>query len=328
MFDFRRKVDIKAIKELLTDYQILLFYQPELRYGKAFKSPFREERNPSFGIYMGRDGITRFNDMSTGEKGDSIDFVCKLYGLNTLEAINKISQDFGLDLAPTADNITSIPITVSRIVTEVEPHEKLKITIQYRDWNELDKQYWEEHGLTLQEVYKSRTYPISAFRIGSGTTVLADPLAYCMDFYDDGDGIMMRKIYQPRNGDMKWRTNLTPLVVDGIKEIPKAGSKLIITKSRKDRLVLKHYGYNAISTNSESTFIPDTLFEKLKTRFPTILLFFDSDIPGIKNANKLSALYGIHTIQIPEEMKVSDIAEFRKKYGEKETEQLLTKLIN
>ena len=325
MFAFNDNVSKDAINERLTHYQIFRYYSPQLDYGKVVISPLRKEANPSFGLVQGRSGDAIYNDLASQDSGDVFLYVGKLFGLTFVEVLHKINIDFGLKLMPTTST-KPLVYTKGIILQEETSIFKHVIDVIPREWNKADIEYWSKFGLTLAEVYASSTYPISAYRVDNGITILTDELAYCMDFYDDGDGIMLRKIYQPLNKEYKWRTNLTSLVVDGIKELPEQGELLIITKSRKDRLVLKHYGYNAISTNSESSFIPEEVFKKLKIRYTTIQLFFDSDKAGKINSDKLSIRHGISKIEIPNPWGVSDIAEFRDKHGDRLTKLILNKI--
>ena len=82
------------------------------------------------------------------------------------------------------------------------------------------------------------------------------------------------KIYQPYNSDWKWTSNIDNTVVDGIKELSEQTELLIITKSRKDRLVLNNLGYDAIAVNNEGTFIPMKVFEKLNNIYNQIILMY------------------------------------------------------
>jgi hypothetical protein len=50
------------------------------------KSPFREERNPSFGIFE-NNGRWRWKDHGTGEGGDEVDFIAKLNNQSNAQAI-------------------------------------------------------------------------------------------------------------------------------------------------------------------------------------------------------------------------------------------------
>lgn len=54
--------------------------------GKKFRSPFREDRSPSFNVYE-HNGDWFFKDLSTGESGDQIDLVAKALSCNKADAI-------------------------------------------------------------------------------------------------------------------------------------------------------------------------------------------------------------------------------------------------
>jgi len=53
------------------------------------KSPFREEKNASFGIYRSADGRLRWKDHGTGEGGDEVDYIATLYKIPNAEAVKQ-----------------------------------------------------------------------------------------------------------------------------------------------------------------------------------------------------------------------------------------------
>lgn len=175
----------------------------------------------------------------------------------------------------------------------------------------VDYKYWDQYHIT-ELLEESKTYPISHFKINH-TTIKAKENTYSLDFYHDGI-VFRRKIYQPLNKNFKWISNITSLVVDGIKELPKTGDLLFITKSRKDRLELKKLGFNAIATNNEASFIPIKEYDELKQRFKRIILFFDNDEAGILNSIKFNKEFDIEYIIIPEN-EPKDISDYVKTYG-------------
>jgi 5S rRNA maturation endonuclease (ribonuclease M5) len=144
-------------------------------------------------------------------------------------------------------------------------------------------------------------------------------------FYEH-NGIFRVKIYQPYNKDFKWTTNLDSTVVDGYKELEDS-ELLVITKSRKDRLVLNNLGYQSISTNNEGSFLPDDVFIKLRQKYQRIVLLFDNDKAGVETSKKFSELYDMENIAIPTCYKEKDIADFRKTHGEKESINLMKHLL-
>ncbi len=82
------------VRERVSAKEVAVFYGLEVdRHGKVrccFHSP---DRHPSM-TFKDR----RFKCWSCGASGDSIDFTAKLFGLEPLEAVAKINQDFGLNL--------------------------------------------------------------------------------------------------------------------------------------------------------------------------------------------------------------------------------------
>jgi len=52
----------------------------------VYRSPFREERNPSFSIFANG---TRFKDHATGESGDAITFYAMARGIGNREAVKE-----------------------------------------------------------------------------------------------------------------------------------------------------------------------------------------------------------------------------------------------
>lgn len=65
------------------------------RNGNEYEAccPFHEERTPSFTIFAGKDGAWRMHCFGCGAQGDVIDFVEKLQGVTTAEAIKILNGD-------------------------------------------------------------------------------------------------------------------------------------------------------------------------------------------------------------------------------------------
>jgi DNA primase len=86
--DFFQRVKTISFPEV-----IRVFYDEEPRRSKIH-CPFHEEKTPSFHIY--ENGFFCF---SCGEKGDSIDFIVKLYNLRPINAAKLIAERFGLPVS-------------------------------------------------------------------------------------------------------------------------------------------------------------------------------------------------------------------------------------
>lgn len=330
MFRFGDELTMDNVLKRVSPYQIFKYYMPSLDLGKCTNSPFRTDNDPSFGLFKGREsGEILYNDLKGGDSGNWVSFVMKLFNVEFYDALRMVNRDMNLDLMDNRSTSLRTAKVQSKIVTDITPEEAnrdLVLNVRRRKWNQNDADYWLPYGIT-SDILGKETQPIISYWFNDWGSVLAEKLAYVYDFYFDGK-IWRRKIYQPLSKKNKWKTNLNNLVIDGIKDIPKKGELLIITKSRKDRLVLKSLGYNAIATNNEASWIPDANFEKLNSRYDRLVVFFDNDDTGMTNSLKFSEKYGVDRIFITDfSEKIQDIADYRKEYGKESTIKLLKQLL-
>lgn len=80
----------------------------------------------------------------------------------------------------------------------------------------------------------------------------------------------------------------------------------------------------AIAPISENCFVTDSQYQRLKTKFKKIVLFYDSDIAGISSMNKIRKKYpDLFIIFIPKRYRCKDISDFYKKYGSEKTINLI-----
>lgn len=85
-------------------------------------------------------------------------------------------------------------------------------------------------------------------------------------------------------------------MIQGIHMLPKTGEYLVLTKSMKDVMVLYELGIPAIAPCSETTFISDSQYRKLKDRFDNLILFYDNDQTGISYMQKIRKKYDVFPI--------------------------------
>ena len=86
-------------------------------------------------------------------------------------------------------------------------------------------------------------------------------------------------------------------------------------------MALYELGYEAISLNSETSFIPESIFSRLQNKYDNIILLLDNDKTGIKMAQKFSFEYHIDHYFIGKNSSISrygyikDISDFIYTYG-------------
>lgn len=305
MYEIHAKLSKENILRLVSEYDIFKAYCPNfIQVGKSFSSPFRLDKNPSCRISMYNKLL--FRDFSETETYDCFSFVQRVLNSSFFEALIHINITFNLGLK-CVNNDYHFPehaVVESSIKKTSFERNQTIIKIHARPFNILDKEYWwDRYHISSKTLIESNTFPIDRWFIQNNKTNgllisnKTDSLCYAYYFYNH-DGLDLYKIYSPnrdaKNG--KWISNVDYTVIDGVDEIEKNGSLLIITKSRKDRLLLKEMGYNAVAVNNEGSFLPEINVNKFKNRYDNVLIYFDNDAPGISNAKKYSERYSLKYI--------------------------------
>lgn len=289
-------ITLDYILSRVSEYDIYARYIGQFKIGFIYNSPFREDKNPSFGIFRSRKtGKLLFKDHGNGQCGDVIKFVELYTGLtNYNDILKRIVTDLSIK------NNTKLKST-----KEYEPTETV-IGIVRQDWTDIDKQYWSQFSITLDTLNKFNVSSIKYYLcngIVKGIYKEDNPM-FAYKVYDHF------KIYRPlADKYTKWRNNLSEADIQGFQQLPEKGELLIITKSLKDVMCLYEMGIPAVSPSSESTFIPDKALEVLKKRFKRILICFDRDNPGIKNMRKISLKTGLKCFLVHRKFKAKDISD-------------------
>ena len=295
-------ITLDYILSRVSEYDIYARYIGQFKIGFIYNSPFREDKNPSFGIFRSRKtGKLLFKDHGNGQCGDVIKFVELYTGLtNYNDILKRIVTDLSIK------NNTKLKST-----KEYEPTETV-IGIVRQDWTDIDKQYWSQFGITLDTLNKFNVSSIKYYLcngIVKGIYKEDNPM-FAYKVYDHF------KIYRPlADKYTKWRNNLSEADIQGFQQLPEKGELLIITKSLKDVMCLYEMGIPAVSPSSESTFIPNKALEVLKKRFKRILICFDRDIPGVKNMRKISFKTGLNSFLVHKKFKAKDISDAVKLNG-------------
>ena len=296
-------VTLDYIRSKVTDLDIYQAYIGKFKVGMIYNSPFRTDKNPSFGCYYSRKTKElMFKDHGSGDCGNVIKFVSLITGKTNY---NDILNDIVKKL-----NIKSTT-KLSSVKEQDIPHDTV-IGVVRQPFTEIDIGFWNSFRITESTLKK--------FEVSSIKYYLCNGVVHGI-YSDDNPMYAYKvynhyKIYRPlSNKFVKWRNNLTNLDIQGYKQLPKTGDTLIITKSLKDVMVLYEMGISAISPSSESTFIPDNVLEDLKKRFKTIYILFDRDQAGVKYLRKLSLKTGLKPILIHKKFKAKDISDAVKVNG-------------
>ena len=293
-------MSLRDLLEKVSDYDIYSYYLGSFKPGKLMNSPLRpDDKIPSFAIFPSKTGDLLFKDHGTGEAGNALKFI-KLYRqLDTREEIERELLKIVKCINPNQ--------TVQKAVRTAENTSNTLIGIVRQPFTEVDKAYWKQFHISIDTLRKFNVFSIKYFlcnNIVRGVYKEDNPM-YAYKVFDKF------KIYRPLASKYtKWRTNLTVRHVQGLEQLnPDGGNLLIITKSLKDVMCLYEMGFNAISSSSETTFIPDDTLQSLKKKWKNIIILYDRDVAGMQNARQYSKQYSLDAIFIHKKFKAKDISD-------------------
>lgn len=303
----------EELLQKVDNYSIFERYIGGIKLDKKFSSPLRSDSDPSCVITTSKNGSIYFKDYGTKEALDGIGFVAALYNLSFQDAINKIAYDF--NIADTGGIIRDCKPIVYHSINKKKKEKFL--SIGYRDFTEADLAYWEQFGITKQELIDNEVYSVkTAYLNGAPLPPAVDDLRFgyiIKDSYKD-----YVKIYSPHDKEWKWTSSAPNDIPFGFFQLTK-GNFLSIEKSQKDRIISLKFYKNVIGLQSEGI---KSLSEKtkiwLKKHYPEILYFGDNDETGLKVCEDYKE-EGFKTHHFPIYYKndygIKDKADFVQKWG-------------
>lgn len=320
---FNSLITREDILKHVTQEDIFAFYLGEdVSSLGVFHSPLRDDNIPSFALYFHRinRNILMFKDFATGDCGDFVVLVMKMFDLPYGDAMKKVAFDLGLS------NFDVIASKQMVNYTRIVERNKIELGVKFRPWMVRDKIFWSSFGIKKSTLEKFNVKPIDyIFYNESG--VKAHQYAYgYLEFKDEK---VSYKIYQPLEIKIKkWINNADSTVHQGYTQLPKSGDLLIITKSLKDVMSIHDcLQISAIGLQSESIMMKDSVMDEYKQRFKKVICLFDNDKPGEALAKKFVEKYNIPYISIPIMPKVTDFSDLVKAVGIQEAGTIVKNLI-
>ena len=319
----------------------------EVNLHRNFRSPFYDDKRASCHIYYDRKTSSyKFYDHGdTTYSGDCFWFVATLRSLNLKtsfpEVLETIVQELGLyslcDAEKHNKHITPSyknPIASSPTVEKTKRTEERPYSFEIQPFDDGLLNYWAHYGIhedTLRlfrvrslKRYESVSAEGKKFELHSSPT---EPI-----FAYIGNGYV--KIYRPHSLKIRflYGGRMPVTYCFGMEQIPTKGDILFITGGEKDVLSLYAHGFNAICFNSETAQIPTSIIESLQLRFRHIILLYDADETGVREARKQAehlVEFKVLNLTLPlsgtkTEKDISDF--FALGNGAKELKELLAKM--
>jgi hypothetical protein len=320
----------KAILNCVTEYEIYSFYLGHaFQIGVPFRSPFRKEERPSFGIFQSRyyNGLLHKDLADARYAGDCISFVAQILSVTYKEALDHVHKDIIVGKLKRYLSFIERPPT--------EKTTKVRRIIQYEPkfvLSDFETKYWEEIGLDYRWLQFFKIYTAYRLFVDDKETWLssAENPIFIYKIFDK------IKAYRPfeENKSRKWISNCSRYDIQGWEQLPEYNDidTIIITKSLKDVAVLRTLGYLAIAPSAESVMIPPTAMKMLSAKgIKKFIILYDRDHGGMQGAKKMYTAYrGTYNITfkflgrgLPK-----DIADFYRFNGKNSIARYLLYLLN
>ena len=320
------RLTTETILEKVSGFEIFEYYYPGIELNKPFRSDLRRDSHPSCSIQLWG-GCYFYKDFATGETYTCFQYVMKKFGLNFLNALEKINYDLNL-------NLTTTPTDVGRkakpgdikFEEEKPTRKKKKITIVTKGFNNEDRAFWQKYGIEIKDLIHFNVYPISAYYYCGTRYNTSDSLSYAYKIFNS------YKIYRPfKLSKNKWRSNTSKRDIQGWQQLPDKGEVLVLTSSLKDIMVLYKMGYPAIALQSESEVPHEDMIKHLKKRFKQIVILYDNDFNAEENwgqigAEKIAKEFGLKNLCIPSEYKSKDPSDLVYNVGFESAQQIIKSL--
>ena len=284
--------------------EIFCFYMPiDFVPKRNFRNPLYKDKRASCNIYLDtKSQCYRMKDFGNeAYSGDCFWFAATMLGLDVRSDFKKvlltIIQDLNLNITmdfKTDENRKTKSLKDIRLVSSTstnakeELSEKKKIFKLYEQPFRADEiAYWQRYGITDKVLQKYHVKSLFRYETISNqgnpfslTSTKNEPI-FC---YVMGDFV---KIYRPNSklrflyGGVKSKD-----YIFGFEQLPSKGDILFITGGEKDVLSLSSHHFNAICFNSETASIPEPIIESLQLRFRHIILLYDTDETGLREAER------------------------------------------
>lgn len=284
--------------------EIFCFYMPiDFVPKRNFRNPLYKDKRASCNIYLDtKSQCYRMKDFGNeAYSGDCFWFAATMLGLDVRSDFKKvlltIIQDLNLNITmdfKTEENRKTKSFKDIRLVSSTstnakeELSEKKKIFKLYEQPFRADEiAYWQRYGITDKVLQKYHVKSLFRYETISNqgnpfslTSTKNEPI-FC---YVMGDFV---KIYRP-NSKLRflYGGDKSKDYIFGFEQLPSKGDILFITGGEKDVLSLSSHHLNAICFNSETASIPEPIIESLQLRFRHIILLYDTDETGLREAER------------------------------------------
>jgi hypothetical protein len=319
----KKELTQENILKLITSYDIYRLYMPnKWELNKVCHSPFRRDSEKSFIIGTKFGEITHKDFADSNIKGNCFSFVRQLLQCSYIEALKAIDRDFSLGISTgTVSRHKTIVTTYEQPVIEEKQYSNIQCIT--RKFTNSELHYWSNYYQDINDLKTNNVFSISKIFLNKERFNIKETELRFGYFYEG-----QWKIYRPFNDrKTKWLPNNVPLTyLEGKENIIQCNTS-IITKSKKDMMVLKKvYPYVCAVQNENSACFSEENILFLKKNSEKQILCFDSDKAGVSNSQLITKQHDFGYLNVPRNYLsdgINDFADLGKEYGIETIEKIL-----
>ena len=300
--------------------EVFCFYMPiNFVLKRNFRNPLYDDHKASCNIYFdAKQQCYRMKDFGNDfYSGDCFWFAAMMLGLDVRTEFPKVLASIIRDLQLNLridDKQTPAPHPMRKyknLHNEKKENKGMTETDNDKKWYKCYEQvfqtselsYWLKYGIptkTLQRYNVKSLVRYEALSNQGKTYTLLSSQDEPMFCYMMGDFV---KVYRPFSKlRFVYGGEKREDYIFGFEQLPNKGDMLFITGGEKDVLSLSAHHFHAICFNSETATIPENVIESLQLRFRHIIILYDTDETGVREAQRQVdqlSQYNVLTLLLP-----------------------------
>ena len=314
-----------SLKDEILDYtnrglEVFCFYMSiDFVLKRNFRNPLYDDHKASCNIYFdAKQQCYRMKDFGNDfYSGDCFWFAAMMLGLDVRSEFPKVLASIIRDLQLNLridDKQTPAPHPMRKyknLHNEKKENKGMTETENDKKWYKCYEQvfqtselsYWLKYGITTKTLQRYNVKSLVRYEAlsnqGKTYTLLSsqDEPMFC---YMMGDFV---KVYRPFSKlRFVYGGEKREDYIFGFEQLPNKGDMLFITGGEKDVLSLSAHHFHAICFNSETATIPENVIESLQLRFRHIIILYDTDETGVREAQRQVdqlSQYNVLTLLLP-----------------------------
>ena len=318
----KKELTRENIFKLITEYDVYRAFFGNFTINKVTKNHLRGEHVSSFLIKSKYNRLFHIDFSDSYWRGGCIDLVQQIYSCSYMEALNIIDVHFCLGF--TTDVVKDYKKTITSY-PQPELEDKKYATIQCvtRKFTNEELAYWNMFYQDVEDLKREHVYSIKTIYLNKERFSFKETDLRFGYLYED-----KWKIYFPyQEPKRKWLPNNVPIDhLEGKENIINCDVALI-SKSKKDKMVLKKVFSCVCATQSENVAcFSEENVKFLKENSKKQILSMDSDKAGVKNSQMITKLFDFEYVNTPRSYLsdgINDWAQLACDYGIETVEKIL-----